>query len=98
MWVPLYRKIPEESTWCTVRNTAQCVSLPPQLSADMSGMIEKLKDLEDLKLAAAKDSMGDAAAGRPMYIHMYMYHVMYEGIHIVVLCTAIVMLRCTWAQ
>ena len=26
-------------------------------------MVKKLKDLEDLKLAAAKDSMGDAAAG-----------------------------------
>lgn len=35
-------------------------SLPLQLSGDISGITDKL---EELKLAAAKDSMGEAAAG-----------------------------------
>lgn len=42
------------------------LSTPPplsQLSGDMSGMAEKVKALEDMKLLAAKDSMGDAATG-----------------------------------
>ena len=44
----------------------------PQLSGDIAEITEKLKDIEELKLAAAKDSMGDAAAGvYPTCICMY---------------------------
>ena len=48
---------------------------PPytQLSGEIAGIMEQLKALDDLKMAAAKDSMGEAAAGKTAFLHQWIW-------------------------
>ena len=57
---------PLQCVCCSICATHSLLSprlLHSQLASDISSITEQLKVLEELKMAAAKDSMGEAAAG-----------------------------------